>query len=293
MKVLGKIILAILGIFAFVNLAFWYLTYHIGGLGYLYFTENVLNDLKRSVVISAISLIPLITVIILMFKGKRTIKITCTVLIAVFTALAIYFSLIVMAWLIAEGPNGCSHTEDITNYGKYDYEYNLSHFPDSITDDMTVVSYEYYYKYYDRDQVDIYLEIKFDNKATMDEYLTEAKTSFSEKGVVEYQNPFDKKYTDVIPWKSYYNDEWHISHNSFYFGGNDDYKYVEIDFSCISYSYADLTIIYNYTYIGSDIGVGNDLDNGYYYPHYLERFEIEWSENDHFSSKDLIEFPKE
>ena len=46
--------------------------------------------------------------------------------------------------------------------------------------------------------------------------------------------------------------------------------------SAVTYSYDELTVIYNYTRVGSDLAVGDDPDMGEYYPKYLKRFNVEW-----------------
>jgi hypothetical protein len=204
-----------------------------------------------------------------------------------------YFATIVGAsFAIVFGPNGCSYTENIANYGDYGEEAKLpSHFPDEITDDMTVVKYAYYYKYIDIDQFDIYLEVKFKDSETMKKYLDTAKSEFSEKGVEEYKNPYNENYTDVIAYQywSWKKDEWKLDHSSVWFNDNEEYKYVEFEYNTITYSYDGLTIIFTYTDVGNDTEIGNEPNKARCYPQLLQRFKVDWSQENNFRSADFFE----
>ena len=61
-----------------------------------------------------------------------------------------------------------------------------------------------------------------------------------------------------------------------------DGLYLRRPISVCNYEEGELTIIYNYTYIGSDIFVGDNPDKGEYYPKFLERFGVEWSKDNDF-----------
>lgn len=277
MKKAGKIVLTVLCVLSFINIAFWVGIYYLDGLSHLYYSQHVVNSIYVFSAITSLALIILIAIIVMMFKSKKIIRIVCTLLLILFLPAALYGSFVGMACSWIMGSNGCSYTEDITNYGKYDNKYDIPYFPDAITEDMTVVQFAYFYKYVDVGQTDIYLEVKFENREIMDEYLTTAKNSLSETGILSYQNPYNPKYTDIIrnKWvQCSAQDEYLASVVNFC--GDEDYKYVDMNYNSISYSYDDLTIIYNYTYIGSDIEVGNDPDHGKYYPKFLERFGVEW-----------------
>lgn len=278
-----KIVLSVISLLSFFSIAFWEGVYYFGGLSYLYHSQEIV---KETLIFSAIALLALgifIAVIVMLFKSPKVISIVCTVLLIVAIPVSLFSSFVCMLGLMVGGSKGSSYTEDIANYGKYDEEFNVSYFPEAITDDMTVVDFSYFYKYADTDQTDIYLEVKFDNKKTMDKYLTTAKKAFSEKGVLTYKNPYNPEYTDIVE------NRWvmHSSEGSFasiiefgkYESGT---KYVDMDYFSITYSYEELTIIYNYTYIGSDIFVGDNPDKGEYYPRFLERFGVEWSQDNEF-----------
>ena len=289
MKIFLKLLLALISVFAFFCGSFFLVMYFIGGCSYLYPSQSVVNQADLAVIIAVLLFLLLLAIIVVMFKCKKAAEIISTLLLILFLPVACYAFRFGFAINIIFGPNGCSYTEDIANYGKYDEDFSVQHFPKEITDDMTVVDFVYYHKYLDTWNTDIYLEVKFANEETMTEYLEQAKDSFSEKDVLEYTNPYDENYTDVIAWDKYSNsDEWYIDHSSILFGEYGDYEFVSIDYECISYSYKELTIIYNHTEITDNIGIGNDPNLGYYYPKILERFGVPWDQNKNFNSRDIF-----
>ncbi len=284
MKNTKKITLTVLSILAYLIVAFFAGVYYVGGLSHLYYSQNVVHRVYGFFAIAILVLMILIALIILMFKCKKIIRIICALLLIAFLPAAFYGCLVEMVVLTIQDANGCSYTEDVAHYGRYDQEYNIPYFPESITEDMTVVQFAYFYKYIDIDQTDIYLEVKFEDQETMDLYLTTAKNSLSETGILTYQNPYDPKYTDIIPnqWVEYSSQSGSLS-AVIRFSNFDDYRYVEMYYQSITYSYDELTIIYNYTDIGSDIEVGNNPDGGEYYPKYLERFGVKWNPDHNFT----------
>lgn len=287
MKKGGKITLTVLSCLSFLCAAFWGSMYHVGGYRYLYHSQAVEKQLYLFFTIVILILVLLVALIALMFKSKKPIRIISTILLIFFTLFFFFSS--VFATLFAEiiGPNGCSYTEDIANYRKYDNNFSPDYFPACITDDMTVVQFAYYYKYADCDQNDLYLEVKFETEETMNAYLERVKNAFSENGFISYPNPYDSKYTDIIE------KEWIVSSASYgdfasviEFYENDNYtKYVDMKYYSVSYSYDELTMIYNYTDIGSDILFGYNPDKGYYCPKYLERFNVEYDTTNDFHCK--------
>ena len=290
MKKNGKIVVTVLSAFSFLGLAFWGFLYYGDALHYLYYTKSALKEFHVYTAIIILLLSILITIIVLMFKGKKVVSIICSVLLILsipITLLGSFSYFIVLGIGIS---NGCSYTEDIANYGKYDGEHQVAFFPEAITEDMTVVDFSYFYQYADIGQRDIYLEVRFEDEKTMDEYLMAAQSDFSENGVITYQNPYNSKYTDIVE------NQWvRLSSRDGYwaavieFGGDEDYKYVDMNYQSITYSYEDLTVIYNYTSLGSDISVGNNPDKQEYYPKYLERFGVEWSFENTFKYKYIEE----
>ncbi|MBQ4510145.1 MAG: hypothetical protein II984_05430 [Clostridia bacterium] len=288
MKNQGKIILTVFAALSFLCVIFWKGVYYVGGLSHLYYSKDVLNSVYYYIAISIFAIAIFTTLVILMFKSKGTLKIICISLLIVIMLASMVISFFEMLVVSLLGSNGCSYTENIDNYGKYD-GYEVSYFPKTITDDMTVIKFSYYYKYVDIDQVDIYLEVKFKDKETMDLYLSEATSKLNDGNVIKYQSPYNSKYTDIISNRSVrYGSEGDLA-SYIKFDGDDDYKYVEMGYNSISYSYDELVIIYNYTFIGSDIMVGNNPDKGEYYPKYLERFGVEWNPNNDFMYKYIKE----
>ena len=281
-KIIGKIILSIASVLSF-GLAYLGLSVIFEDIFYIYSSENVKSTAQTFSIIVIAVLILLVAILILSFASRQTfIRIICTILLILFTAVAMYSSFLSMVVYIVLGPNGCSYTEDIENYGKYDENFSVEHFPDEITEDMKVVDFSYYYKYADATQLDIYLEVRFENAEIMEKYLLEATKPFEEDGTLSYHNPYNPSYTDIVAnkWSVYSSvDGAMINHVNF--GGEDNYKYVEMNYTAITYSYEELTIIFSETQLGSDISVGDDYDNAEYYPKLLKRFEIEWNpEND-------------
>ncbi len=286
LKNTGKIILTVFASLTFFSLIFWIGVYYVGGLSHLHYSSDALNSAMAYIVISALSIAVFVIIIILMYKGNETIKTLSIILLIIVMLGSAFFSFIEMIAVSILGSNGCSYTENIENYGKYD-KYDPNYFPKSITDEMKVVKFSYFYKYIDIDQVDIYLEVKFDDKETMMQYVTEASSLLNDGNVSEYTNPYNSNYTDIISNRSIRYQSSVIGDLASYieFDGDEDYKYVEMGYYSISYSYNELTVIYNYTSIGSDIMVGNHPDKGEYYPKYLERFGVEWNPDNDFMFK--------
>lgn len=282
MKKTGKTVLSYFSGFSFLSVVFWWAIYYLGGLSYLYYNKEVVKHIFVFFTVVILLLILLIAIIMLMYRSKKAIRIICTILLVIFIPASLYGALIGMLVTGVITTNGCSFTEDIANYGKYDYDFKVSHFPETITSDMNVVNFRYFYKYSDADQIDVFLEVKFENKEIMNRYLTTAKKALSNNGVLTYQNPYNSKYTDIVE-----NTDVLLNNEGKYasfieFKGDDDYKYVHMRYNSITYSYEELTILYNHTSIGSDIETGNNPNNGEYYPKYLERFGVEWNHKNNF-----------
>ena len=285
-KALGIISIITLSLFslaAFLLGTSTFASYYIDALGFMYHSDGVVRDVCIFLSIVSILFVALIIIIVKAIRAKDG-RIALFFGVASGVAIVSFFSFIFgLGLIIANGTNGCSYTEDIANYGKYDKELKFDHFPDEITDDMTVIKYAYYYKYVDSSHYDIYLEVKFDDAQAMEKYLETAKEAFSENGIITYQNPYDPKYTDIIM-----NTQRILSRDGAFaseieFEGAVDRKCVDMIYSSITYSYEDLTIIYNDTCISDDITLGNDPDKAEYYPQFLEHFGVEWSPDNNFS----------
>ena len=291
MKTFGKILLAIFSVLGFILTAFWVFMYYLGGLGYYYHDQSVEREFSIAGILILAAFALFILIVVKSFSQTSAVRNICTILLVISLPVSYFATIVGAAFTMVYGPNGCSYTEDIENYGDYGEEAKLpSHFPDEITDDMTVVKYAYYYKYIDIDQFDIYLEVKFKDSETMKKYLDRAKSEFSEKGVEEYKNPYNENYTDVIAyWYWSWSDEWKLNHNSVWFNDNEEYKYVEFEYNTITYSYDELTIIFTYTDVGNDTEVGNEPNKARYYPQLLQRFKVDWSQENNFQSADFFE----
>ena len=284
MKKPTKILLTVLSAAFVISSIFWEGVYYIEGLSHLYYSQNVVKSVYKFLAVAAVILALFSLVAVMLFKGKKVVRVISAVILAVLIPAGFLASFVGMASVGILGSNGCSYTEDIANYGKYDEDYSFDHFPDKISPDMTVVDFSYYYKYVDINHIDVYLEVEFDDKETMDKYLNEAINSFSETGYLSYQNPYNPGYTDIVE------DDWvlHSSETDFCasyinFDGDEEYKCVGMEYSSVTYSYDELTVIYNHTSIGSDIEVGDNPDEGEYYPKYLKRFGVEWNPKNNFS----------
>ncbi len=278
--VILKILIVVIGALSFLWLFLALANYYIGGLSYVHYTAAVVLRVCLFIGISLLVLAALIIAMKLIFKGKQPLQAICMILIPVFAGFALYVGSTTVLLASFLGPYGCSYTQNIADYGTYDDPFDLPHFPKQITEDMTVVEFAYYHKYLDRDQTDIYLEVKFDDKETMGKYLSEAKKAFSGIGLVEYKNPYNELYTDVIGRHRH-------SYVAF------DYPCVNIYYSSITYSYEELTIIYNETDIGDDIILGSNPEKGEYYPKLLERFDVLWDRKNNFSSYNLFDQTQE
>ena len=162
-----KILLAVLSCISFLGVAFFTFIYFYDGLDYMYYSQGVVNAVIIACVIIALSLVVLVFIIVLMFNGNIGARITCSMLLIFFIPVSIVASFLGSA-INYLGPYGCSYTEDIGNYGNYDFKISNDYFPESITEEMTVVDFSYFYKYLDTYQMDIYLEVKFSDKRTME-----------------------------------------------------------------------------------------------------------------------------
>lgn len=273
-SVLAKTFLILLSLACIVAFVLAYLSmsgvFLFGQSDYLYYDDQVVRvgHIYRVVALFIFGITVTLIVIAVRSKSNTIHKIFSTVLLAALLAAYVFMSSMGFALYVVVGPYGCSYTEDIADYGVYDMGGIPNHFPKAITDEMHVVKYTYFYKYSDLSHWDYYLEVKFDDKATMEKYVTEAKGTF--QSWREYQNPFNDKYIDILDYDGYGSPGWGG------FGGSEDYKVTYIDHDAVIYSYEELTIIYTNTQLKEEIGVGDDPNRGFYYPQVLKRFGIEW-----------------
>lgn len=172
---------------------------------------------------------------------------------------AILSLILVLATLISCGNSGELYTEDINNYGSDKYHRRSSFFLPELPTNADVVffsSYNYYNEIFDQ-----YLELKFNTKEEMHEYISSILdydlASFSKENreepaigwVVEETNPYNSSYTDLIS----------TSMTSGTYGDVDvrwvGYKIrttgnerIEANLSIVSYSDEELTVIQSYLY---------------------------------------------
>lgn len=279
-----KIILTIISSLVFIGLVFFTAIYYIDGLFYIQYSKKSIIYALLSILILSILTFLFILLIIKMFKSKHTKK--CTCLLIILTPFFFYLMIIRLFILMFGGSYGCSYTENIKNYKIVDYDVTIpSYFPENITDDMTVIKYAYYHKQIETCNTDLYLEVKFNDLSTMENYLSIAKQINNEE-LIEYQNPYNDKYTDIFKGKYYSTDDSELCNNYVIFNPSGS---LLINYESISYSYEELTIIYNYTKTYTDdIYVGDHKEKGEYYPKFLERFNVEPTNENEFFLNDVF-----
>ena len=287
-KVFGKILTLILSLISFGTLLHAlsiFASYYIDALEYTYHSDKVIRDafVFSIIAVLLIAFVLALIIVALISKNKLT-GIISKITLAVIIPLSFCAFFAGLGILIVNGSNGCSYTNNIENYVNSDKnDFDISYFPEKITDQMTVVQYSYYQKSIDTHNHDIYLEVKFEDVETMEQYLFIAKEAFSDSGYIEYQNPYDSSFTDIIKntWVLYSNSEGSFA-SIIQFEDSEEYKYVNMIYRSISFSYEELTIIYNFTEIGDDIEIGNDPDYGKFYPKYLEKFGVQHDPKNNF-----------
>lgn len=291
-KTFAKILLAVLSVLSFLCAFLFVGAYWLGAESYLYYTQVATDCINVCLAVFALLFLLLLVLSVLLFIKKvgKNVKTVCALFLVSFMLASVISSAFSMLWVGVIGTYGCSYTEDIANYGRYDREFNTAHFPESMTEDMTVVDFVYYFKYADCDHADIYLEVKLADVQTVERYIAAAVASLGEYGLCEHPNPYNEKYTDILTWGQWGDPkEPRPNYNGVIFGeyesGN---RYTDIFYCAVSYSYEELTVIYSYTSIGNDIFVGDDPDNGYYYPKILRRFGVEWDVANNFRSYDIL-----
>lgn len=200
-----------------------------------------------------------------LFIVLTLIVVCCVLLIAVFSV---------------QGEDHQLYTENISDYNTEQYPLPKDLFPQEIPADAQVVSFSYYDYWYE--EVDAYLELKFQTKEALTKHLSSLQEqtetvrkdyilnhNLSEKTewVREERNSYNKTYTDIF----------HLLQHS----STQDRKYTgytindkaspvhyECNFGLVSYSYEELTVIHSYTYGTYQDGVNKHR------PKYFERFNV-------------------
>ena len=183
--------------------------------------------------------------------------------------------ILVLATLISCGNSGELYTEDINDYGSDRYHRRSSFFLPELPSNADVVffsSYNYYNEIFDQ-----YLELKFNTKEEMHEYISSILdydlASFSKDNrvepaigwVVEEANPYNSSYTDLISTSmttGSVEDKW-VGYKIRTTGS----ERIHANLSVVSYSDEELTVIQAYIY-GSN-----------YTFKYFTRFNIPLDEN--------------
>ena len=260
--------------------------YYLSGVFYYrYASESLFREAKMFLLwlLILLAVILLGALFLVATKSKMVLKICVAAGLLGFILCLPYASCVHFLDIIFE-VHGCSYTEDIANYGSYDEQYGVpSHFPAEITEEMTVTDFSYYYKYNDVSHFDQYLEVRFENRETMERYLNQALEPWGTGGTVSYPNPYDAGYTDVL-----FKDDYQYSYVQF--DGPKDRPTVRMRYAAVCYSYEELTVIYTDTRTDTQMMLGNDPDRGVYTPRYLLRFGAEWDEeySNSFEVEDLV-----
>ena len=174
--------------------------------------------------------------------------------ISAFTA--IYF----LSMIVFGNTVGYSYTENVEHYQEIiESEENAiyTHFPDINDEDMEVVNFSHFFKVTDHGRYDVFLEVRFDDRETMERYVSQAISELGERYGKTYQNPYNSSYTDSV--KEKYDIHWDFDH--------DDHCDIDAYYQGISYSYDDMTVLYVYTDI-------EGISTKEYLPKYLQYFGI-------------------
>ena len=120
---------------------------------------------------------------------------------------------------------------------------------------------------------DVYLELKFQTKEELEQYLADLEIVFDTANIsngnsaIKTENIYDPSYTEIFDpqcatWKG--NDRY----TGYEIYTEDQVVYYDCNFSAVSYSFDDLTVVYTYVY-----GL---FRSGYhdYIPRYFTRFSV-------------------
>ena len=185
------------------------------------------------------------------------------VIIALFITLGVLLTVIapiVGFFIYISSIDLTDYTENIEDYNTEKYRLPFILVPiflDAIPENATVVRFSHYC-YYHREDEDIYLELKFETKEEMDEYLSAIKDQCqkefepvahnynSKDAFVEVENPYNEKYIELFYKRcciSRMNEEYTG------YSAEDQGKgyYYDCQFAVVSYSYEELTVIQAYT----------------------------------------------
>lgn len=174
------------------------------------------------------------------------------------------------------------YTENIHDYRSEQYPIASTFFLPELPNNATVVCFSNYS--YWHELFDVYLELKFNTKEEMDEYVlsvvnndlnAQSKDKLAEPvngWIIQEQNPYNNSYIDLISTEltSGTIDERWVGYR---IDRSNDKNLVSANLSIISYSYQDLTVIQSYMY-----GIYNIDVNDYVFK-YFTRFNISTNED--------------
>lgn len=218
-------------------------------------------------------------------KKSKIKSIIILIIILLIVAVTIFASIKLMNFIdnfINSFDDSVIHSDNISEYNSGDYKRNISWSPvflDTIPENAQVIDYEYYDWY--RENIDVYLELKFETQEELENYLdtliqNAEEKSMKNKGIerelfLTKQNPYDYKYTDLIctAYASYSGALGnHVDFSIEYENGK---TLLDIYHHIISYSVEELTVIQNLCH-WSDYMYS-------YTPKYITRFNIPTNEN--------------
>lgn len=166
-------------------------------------------------------------------------------------------------------------SQNVNDYNSDKCHFSESYFLNEVPARATIANLSYF-EYY-RESCEQYIELKFEDKDSLDYYLSTIKEHIISKKTstaeydplfIEEKNPYDDRYIDI-----FYAPAHSITYNTRYTGYSIKVKANDhIDYTCIyvliSYSYDELTVIQSYTR-----GTFCSLEEEYV-PMYLRRFNV-------------------
>ena len=179
----------------------------------------------------------------------------------------------------------CANNDDkyellITDISEYDSKIKILDswkiFPKSIPENTSNAVYRYYQYFSDRD---VYLELSFFDRGSMEGYIDSIKNNLDPEKTLTKSNPYNSNYTDLFAfymiasskpdgeWKNYL----YYKTEPLPYGGTR----ISSVYSVISYSYDDLTVI---TACFDGVRIIDDDKDQKLIPFYLKHFNANFKE---------------
>ena len=195
--------------------------------------------------------------------------------------LAILIAVILLIFAFDKMLNGRLYTDDIQDYNSKKYQIPQTVFLPEIPENAEVVEFSYYN--YWHEARDVYLELKFQTKAEMDDYLRLLKengTASCNKDTsadkaewfVEETNIYDQSFTDLF-CLIHCSEDGEGYYTGYRTEVGKDGSICACNFGVISFSYEKLTVIQSCTHGWYREAVHD------YVPKYLVRFGVPVNEN--------------